>query len=148
MASLVHAQTPDVTAELRLGVDAYERSDFEQAIKYLSDVVSIDPESIAGHFYLGRSYDDWNCSTPNGCETHWSERVTREYSMVLELDPVHQDALKCLAYFLYRSARWDEAEALYRKAAKLDGNDLEARTPSPSSIFIALIECCSGKRAA
>jgi tetratricopeptide (TPR) repeat protein len=126
MASSIHAQTADVTTELRLGVDAYEKSNFEKAIKYLEDVVSIDPASTVGHFYLGRTYDDWQCSTPNGCDTHWSGRVIQEYSRVLELDPAHKDALKCLAYFLYQSARFDAAEAFYRKAAKLDGNDPEA----------------------
>jgi|ERR1700691_377300 len=148
MASLIRAQTPDVTAELRFGVEAYEKSNFEEAIKYLEDIVSIDPASIVGHLYLGRSYDDWQCSTPNGCETIWSAKVIHEYSRVLELDPAHKDALKRLAYFLYQSARFDEAEALYRKAAKLDRSDPEAKYSIAVLDFIALIECCSRKKVA
>jgi tetratricopeptide (TPR) repeat protein len=112
---------------LSLGVAAYEKFHFEEAIKYLEHVVLIDPKSIAGHLYLGRSYDDWQCATPNGCDPHWSARAIQEYGKVLELDPTNKDALKCMAYLLYRLAQFDEAEGFYRKAAKLDGEDAEAR---------------------
>ena len=126
VASSMHSQTPDVKKELGLGVAAYEASNFEDAIRYLEHVVSIDPDAILGHFYLGRSYDDWQCSTPNGCDPRWSGRALQEYNRALELDPNHREALKTKAYLLYRLARFDEAEAFYRKAAKLDANDPEA----------------------
>jgi tetratricopeptide (TPR) repeat protein len=126
IASSLHSQTSDVKTELSLGVAAFEKYNFEEAIKYLEHVVSIDPEAMIGHYYLGRAYDDWQCATPNGCDPHWSGRAIQEYRRVLELDPTHKEALKCMAYLLYRLARFDEAESFYRKAAKLDGEDAEA----------------------
>jgi len=122
----MRSQSPDVKTELSLGVAAYEKANFAEAVRYLEQVVSIDPETVIGHFYLGRSYDDWQCATPNGCDPRWSGTALQEYKRVLELDPNHKEAIKTMAYLLYRLARFDEAEGLYRRAAKLDANDPEA----------------------
>ena len=142
IASSLHSQTSDVKTELSLGVAAFEKYNFEEAIKYLEHVPSlIDPEAMIGHFYLGRAYDDWQCETPNVCDPHWSGKAIQEYRRVLELDPTHKVALKCMAYLLYRLARFDEAESFYRKAAELDGEDAEALYSIAVWTFDALGQC-------
>jgi tetratricopeptide (TPR) repeat protein len=96
------------------------------AIQHLDQVIFLEPSATAGHFYLALAYDRMCDSSPNPCDPHWSELAIQEYSRVLELDPSHKDALKSIASLLYRLARLDDAERLYRKAAKLDANDPEA----------------------
>jgi tetratricopeptide (TPR) repeat protein len=119
----LNAQAPG--AELQLGVAAYERTDYDEAVKYLQHAVSVDPRATDAHFYLGLAYDA-KCDSPNPCDPQWSTRAIAEYTAVLDIDPSHKDALKSMAYLLYRVARFDEAEVLYRKVAKLDGSDPEA----------------------
>ena len=118
-----HSQTPDAKNELNLGVAAYEKGAYSQAIQLLEHAVSLDPSATIGHFYLASAYD--MMCIPDSCEPHWSTSAIQEYNKVLELDPNHKDALKSMAYLLYRVLRFDEAERFYRKAAKLDANDPE-----------------------
>lgn len=126
ISSSLHSQTSDAHSELSLGVAAFEKYNFEEATKHLEHVVSTDPGAIIGHFYLGRSYDDWRCSTPDGCDPQWSGKAIQEYSRVLELDPTHKEALKCMAYLHYRLGHFDEAQGFYRRVVKIDGEDAEA----------------------
>jgi tetratricopeptide (TPR) repeat protein len=121
--SSLDSQTPDAKTELSLGIAAYERGADEETILHLERAVSLDPTSKVARFYLALAYE-WKCRID--CETHWSELAIQEYNRVLDLDPSDRDAIKSLAHFLYMLARFDEAEALYRKVAKLDADDPEA----------------------
>ena len=119
------SQVPSTKSELDLGVTSYQKGVYLDAIEHLERAVSADPSATVAHFYLASAYDGM-CSTPNGCDTHWSDGALREYNKVLELDPHHKEALKSKAYLLYRLARFDKSEAAYRTAVKLDANDPEA----------------------
>jgi tetratricopeptide (TPR) repeat protein len=122
--SPLYSQTLDVRSELRSGIAAYAGGAIEEAIQHLEHVVSLDPQSMVGHFYLASA-----CETMclgSDCDSHWSELAVQQYTRVLELDPSHKGALKSMASVLYRLQRIDEAEGLYRRAAKLDANDPEA----------------------
>jgi tetratricopeptide (TPR) repeat protein len=125
VVSSLYSQTPDAKAELNLGIAFYEKGAYPEAVRHLERAVSLDPGVTIGHFYLASAYD-WMCASPNPCDPHWSGGAIQEYSRVLELDPFHKEALKNLAHLFYRLARPEEAEGLYRKAAKLDANDPEA----------------------
>lgn len=123
----VHCQTLEAQSRLRSGIVAYEKGATEEAIADLERVVSLDPQSTVGHFYLASAYE-MMCITSD-CDSHWSELAVQQYARVLELDPAHKEALKRMAsviYRLQRIERIDEAEGLYRRAAKLDANDAEA----------------------
>jgi tetratricopeptide (TPR) repeat protein len=121
----LRSQTPDATSELRSGIAAYGRGATEEAIKDLERVVSLDPESTDGHFYLALAYHTMCAVSPN-CDPHWTRLAIQQYTTVLELNPTHKEALKGMAAVLYRLRRIGEAESLYRKAAKLDASDAEA----------------------
>jgi tetratricopeptide (TPR) repeat protein len=125
LVSSLLSQTSDAAAELASGIAAYEKGATEEAIRHLERVVSLDPESTVGHFYLALAYDLMCEASPN-CDPRWSGLATQQYKRVIELDPSHKEALKGMGSLLYRLSRISEAEGLYRVAAKLDANDAEA----------------------
>lgn len=127
-ASPLRCQTPDAKAELNLGIAAYEKASYKEAIQHLEHVISLDPEAMTGHLYLAMAYDEMFVPTaePGDENGHWSGLAIQEYKRVLELDPFHKDASKRLAHVFFELARYDEAEGYYRKAAELDANDPEA----------------------
>jgi tetratricopeptide (TPR) repeat protein len=123
----LHSQTLDLASELRSGIAAHDAGAIEEAIHHLEHVVTLDPQSTVGHFYLASSYEAMCLGSE--CDSHWSELAVQQYARVVELDPSHKEALKRMASVLYRLQRierMDEAEGLYRRAAKLDVNDAEA----------------------
>ena len=117
-------QTPEATSQLGSGIAAYEEGAIKEAIRDLEQVVSLDPQSTIGHFYLASAYE--MMCLGSDCDSHWLELAVKQYARVLELDPSHKEALKSMASVLYKLLRTDEAEGLYRRAAKLDANDAEA----------------------
>jgi tetratricopeptide (TPR) repeat protein len=128
----MHAQVP--SSELQLGIEAYRRSDYPAAVNHLEKATSTDPQSADAHFYMGQAYE-LNCPFDNSCGAEWFARAMAEYTAAIKIDPSHKDALKVMAYLLYRAARFDEAEAAYRKAAKLDGHDPEPLYSISTLIF-------------
>jgi tetratricopeptide (TPR) repeat protein len=123
----VHCQTLEAPSQLRSGIVAYEKGAIKEAIADLEQVVSLDPQSTVGHFYLASAYEMMCLGSE--CDSHWSELAVQQYARVLELDPSHKEAMKRMASVIYRQQRIeriDEAEGLYRRAAKLDANDAEA----------------------
>src|SRR5262249_36833869 len=120
--ALLQARAQSPPSELELGISAFDRADYRQAINHLQHAISINPRATEAHLYLGRVYDE-KCASPNPCDPQWSNRAIAEYSAVLDIDPSHGEALKSMAYLLYRISRSDEAEGLYRRAAKLDSRD-------------------------
>jgi tetratricopeptide (TPR) repeat protein len=128
IASPLHSQTQDAKAELNLGIVAYQRAAYVEAIQHLERAVSLDPRTTDGHFYLAMTYDEMFVPTaePGDENGHWSGLAIQEYKKVLELDPSHKDASKYLAHIFFELARYGEAERYYRKAAVLDAKDPEA----------------------
>lgn len=122
------AQTPDARTELTLGIAAYEKGVYEEAIQHLEHVVSLNPRAVNGHFYLAMVYDEMFLPAvePGDENGHWSRLAIQEYKKVLQLEPTHENASKRLAHVFFELARYGEAENYYRKAATLDANDPEA----------------------
>ena len=50
-------QNLNADSELRLGVAAYDKAEYKDAIDHLERVVTLSPKSVTGHFYLAKSYD-------------------------------------------------------------------------------------------
>lgn len=95
-ASPLQFQTTDAKAELNLGIAAYEKASYKEAIEHLEHVISLDPEAVTGHLYLAMAYDEMFVPTaePGDENGHWSGLAIQEYKKVLELDPSHKDASK------------------------------------------------------
>ena len=78
---LVRSQTFDPRTERNLGVAAFKGGDCPEAIQHLERAVSVDPKDATAHFYLGLTYDECMCSSPNGCDSRWSEGAIEEYKL-------------------------------------------------------------------
>jgi tetratricopeptide (TPR) repeat protein len=118
------AQVGGSATELKLGIASYDDGLYPEAIRHLERAVSLDPNSIEGHYYLALA-SDVICPGANACDLYASTAV-REYRKVLELDSSNKDALKDLAHLMYKIRPPKEAEDLYRRAVTLDPNDPEA----------------------
>ena len=123
------AQDSNADSELSLGIAAYGKAKYSEAIDHLERAVTLSPKAVTGHFYLAESYDsayseecDWNC----GENERRRVRAIEEYNKVLELEPSHTGAMKALAWRYYRMAKFDDADRFYRKALEVDPNDFEA----------------------
>jgi tetratricopeptide (TPR) repeat protein len=123
------AQDSNADSELSLGIAAFGKSKYSEAIDHLERAVTLSPKAVTGHFYLAESYDsayseecDWNCEA----NERRRMRAIEEYNKVLELEPSNTEAMKGLAWRYYRAAKSDEADAFYRKALEVDPNDFEA----------------------
>jgi tetratricopeptide (TPR) repeat protein len=124
------AQNSNADSELTLGIAAYGKAKYSDAIEHLERAVTLNPKAVTGHFYLAESYDsayseecDWNCDANEGRRV----RAIEEYNKVLELEPANTEAMKALAWRYFRSVQPDEADRFYRKVLDVDPNDFEAR---------------------
>jgi len=123
------AQDSNANSELSLGIAAYEKAKYSEAIDHLERAITVSPKAVAGHFYLAESYDsayseecDWNCDA----NERRLVRAIEEYNKVLELEPSNTEAMKGLAWRYYRAVKSNEADGFYRRALEVDPNDFEA----------------------
>jgi tetratricopeptide (TPR) repeat protein len=122
-------QNLNANSELSLGVAAYEKAEYHDAIEHLERVVTLSPKSVSGHFYLAKSYDNaYSEECDRNCDRNeqWRLRAIEEYDRVLELEPSNTEALKALGWRYYRMADFDKADHFYRKALEVNRNDFEA----------------------
>jgi tetratricopeptide (TPR) repeat protein len=127
--TLLYSQNLNATAELNLGIAAYDGAKYSDAIDHLERAVALDPNAVSGHLYLAKAYDnaygeecDWDCDANELRRM----RAIEEFNKVLELDPSNTEALKTLAWRYHRSAKSEEAVPYYRRALEADPNDFEA----------------------
>src|SRR5690242_11585806 len=86
--SVARPQTLDAEAELKLGIAAYEKASYEEAIGHLERTISLQPNDINGQYYLALA-NSGMCTLHTWCDNRWSEAAMGEYYRVLELDPYH-----------------------------------------------------------
>ena len=126
------SQTSDPQTELQLGIAAYEKAAYKEAVDHLKRAVLLDPSLTIAHLYLANTYSDLYCTTcefdSDAGDTNEQRRVLvlEEYNKVLELDSSNTKALNSMANLHYRSAKFDEAERYYRKTIEVDASNSEA----------------------
>jgi len=111
-----------------MGISAFDHAKYGEAILHLERVVTRDPSSITGHFYLAEAYDKTyseDCARNCAANERRHRRAIEEYNRTFELDPSLIGALKAIAWRYDRGANGDEAERYYRKALDLVPNDFE-----------------------
>ena len=108
-------QNFNANSELSLGIAAYEKAKYRDAIDHFERAVTLDPRTVTGHFYLAEAYDnayseecDWDCDANERRRL----RAIEEFKKVLELDPSNTEALKTLAWRYYRSAKSGPSRSL------------------------------------
>ena len=131
----IHAlsQLSDSQAELQLGIAAFEKAAYKEAIAHLERAILFDPGSVSSRPKLADAYNEMYCLTCEfdsasdaGANDHWRVLAIAEYKKVLELAPSNTQVLNSLAYVYYWHAELDEAERNYRKAIEVDATNAEA----------------------
>jgi Flp pilus assembly protein TadD len=121
--TLLYSQNLNAIAELNLGIAAYDKAEYSDAIDHLERTAVLDPNAVGGHLDLAEAYDhaygdgeecELNCDT----NEHRRLRAIEEFNKVLELDPSNPEALKALAWRYHRSAKFEEADRYYRKITR------------------------------
>ena len=103
-------------------MSANEKGDIDAALQHLQRAVAINPKMTKAHFAIGTIADLWCGMDGDRCGL-----AIQEYKKTLELEPSNEEALRNLAYSIYRveGPGKDEAESYYRKALGLGTNDPE-----------------------
>jgi Tfp pilus assembly protein PilF len=102
------SQTSDPQTELQLGIAAYEKAAYKEAVDHLKRAVLLDPSLTIAHLYLANTYSDLYCTTcefdSDAGDTNEQRRVLvlEEYNKVLELDSSNTKALNSMANLHYR----------------------------------------------
>jgi TolA-binding protein len=111
-AILIHPGN-DSAAALRAAVALEDAGKYADAASAYRVILDHHPDSLLAWTNLGNT------------ETHLGDRTAAEeaFRKALGLDPTSRDALNNLAWLLYESKRYDEAESLARKAVAQNGPD-------------------------
>jgi len=126
----VRAQAQSYDSELRLGVEAYRNSRFEEAIHHFSQATELDPSKAEAHLYLATAHS--NQFIP-GVDTEDNQLIgtnaIEQYQLALDSGDANEGAkrssVKGIAYLYMNMKKWDEAKTYYQKASALDPNDPE-----------------------
>lgn len=129
MPPYLAGQNLNIASELSLGIAAFDRAKYGDAILHLQRVVTVDPQSATGHFYLAESYDkvyleacEQNCVV----NERRHQRAIEEFHRAYELNPSITESLKAIAWRYDQSNQAEQADRYYRKALAADPDDFEA----------------------
>jgi len=128
VTSHLTAQNFNIASELGLGISAFDKGKYGDAILHLERVVTHDPSSVTGRFYLAEAYDKTyseDCVRNCAANERRRQRALEEYNRTFELDPSLIGALKAIAWRYDRDGHRDEAEGYYRKVVNVVPNDFE-----------------------
>jgi TonB family protein len=122
------------------GVAAFKSAHYREAVEFFQQAVSLDPNAVNPHLYLGTAYMSMWIPGLDTAETPANDAMARsaetEFKRVLELDPINQTALASLASLTYNSAptlkgeekmrKFDEAMDWYKRLAAVAPTNKEA----------------------
>ena len=113
--------------KLNKGVASYKNNQFEQAINYFKQAVSLDPSLKNAKLYLATAYAQQYIPGVDSPENLQNANLAIEqYNAVLEQDPKNVNSIKGIAYLYLNMKKFDDAKSYYHKAIDLDPNDPEA----------------------
>lgn len=124
--------------ELKLGVQAYRQSKFDEAIQHFETCVTMDPANSVAHLYLATSYAQQyipGVETPEN--VRFAQQAVDQYQQVLDSDPpasARTNSTKGIAYLDLQMKKFDDSKKYYRMASDLNPNDPE------NYYFIAVID--------
>jgi len=120
--------------ELKLGVQAYKHSRFEEAIQHFEKCVALDPQNGKARLYLATAYAQQyipGVDTPDN--KHYAEQAIEHYQCVLDGnpdvdEPLHSaraDSAKGIAYLYLQMKKFDDSKKYYLMVSDLDPDDPE-----------------------
>jgi tetratricopeptide (TPR) repeat protein len=125
-ALLSQAPAQTAAAELDLGVAAYKRAKYDEAIQHFQKAVSLDPTLQQAHLYLGTAFaQQYIPGADTSDNNKMAEQAIAHYKAVLQLDPKNINSLKGIAYLYLQMKKFDNAKEYYRNAIHVDPDDSE-----------------------
>lgn len=122
---LFSAQTSSKN-ELDLGLRAYKRARFEEAIQHFQRATALQPDNVVAHLYLANAYGaQYIPGVDTPANVHLGEAAISEYQAVLLIDPQSLDAIKGVAGLNLQMKKFEDAKTFYHKAIEVDPEDPE-----------------------
>jgi len=113
--------------KLNKGVASYKNNQFEQAINFFKQAVSLDPSLKNAKLYLATAYAQQYIPGVDSPENLQNANLAIEqYNAVLQQDSKNVNSIKGIAYLYLNMKKFDDAKSYYHKAIDLDPNDPEA----------------------
>jgi tetratricopeptide (TPR) repeat protein len=115
--------------ELKLGVQAYKNSKFEEAIQHFEKCVALDPENTTARLYLGTAYAQQyipGVEAPDNIRM--AEQAIDQYQRVLDgnaASSVRINSVKGIAYLYLQMKKFDDSKKYYLMVSDLDPDDPE-----------------------
>jgi tetratricopeptide (TPR) repeat protein len=117
------AQTSD--DELKLGVEAYKESRYEQAIQHFEKATDLDPGNLKAHLYLATAYvSQYIPGVDSPDNLSCAEKSIAHCQRVLDSSSdrtQRANSAKGIAYLYLNMKKWDDARSIMRS--------LRMRTP-------------------
>ena len=92
-------------ADLKAGIEAYERGDYDQAIQLLNAYIQEKPRDAKGYYHLGNCYLEKGDLDP----------AIEEYQKAIEHKSKFWEGYAKLGYAYYKKEMYDQAEEIIRK---------------------------------
>ena len=110
--TLAMAQTP-AAKQLRLGTEAANSGNYQQAAKHFKSAVRLDPQSALAELHLANAYAKEYMAGPKSAHSkELAERTTGAFETVLRNAPQNRLALWDLAIFSFASANPERGRQL------------------------------------
>jgi len=110
-------KSPDVLLALRyLGLIAYQKGDHDAAVKYMHQVLELDPSDAKTHNDLGFLMKSHGLL----------DNAIASFQRAISHNPVFSDAMYNLGNAYHMKRQFDRAIEYYRRALQLDPQDFEA----------------------
>jgi len=117
----------DAREVLNQGIAAFKNAHYKEAVELFQQAVTLDPNNVNGHLYLGTAYMSmWTpgAKTPENDVLALSAQT--EFQRVLGLDANNTVAIASMASIEYNSHKLDEAMDWYKRLAAIDPTSKEA----------------------
>jgi TonB family protein len=127
----------DAREVLNQGIAAFKNANYQQAVELFQQAVSLDPNAVNPHLYLGTSYMSmWIPGAASPENAVLARSAETEFRRVLELDGNNEVAFASMASLAFHEAaalpvgeklnKLNDALDLYRSLASLDPMNKEA----------------------
>jgi tetratricopeptide (TPR) repeat protein len=125
--ALIPAQCQSYDEDLRLGVEAYKNSQYDNAIRYFRKATELDPSQTNAHLYLATALvSQYIPGVESPDNLRFAEDAIEQYQHVLDSGAettAKINSTKGIAYLYLNMKKWDFAKTYYERASGLDPND-------------------------
>lgn len=127
--AVIPAYAQSYEEEMRLGIQAYKDSHYDEATQHFRKATELDPSQTKAHTYLATGLVSQYIPGVAGPDNlRLAEEAIEQYQRVLDSGAGTSAKLtssKGIAYLYLNMKKWDEAQTYYQKASGLDPNDPE-----------------------